>query len=132
MSSNEPCGVVPPGVPGEGQSKEAARIPSGFTMPACGPGVSSRSPYPPPYMGGQISSPPPQIGGTPGLTRLVLPGLLSVQAGEEGDLYRALGALRESDVPKLKFVSKSKPADLEEWLNNLSRTMDGIHSLVSI
>ena len=83
-------------------------------------------------MGGQISPHPQQIGGVPGLTRLVVPGLPSVQVGEEGNLYRALGALKESDVPKLKFVSKSKPADLEEWLNNLSRTMDGIHPLVSI
>ena len=123
-SSNEPCGGVPPGVPGQGQSTAAAGIPSGFTMPAGNPGVSSRLPYPPPYTGGQISPPPPQIGGTPGITRLPVPGLPSVPAGEEGNLYRALGASMESDAPKLKFVSKSKPAGLE--------VSDGTHPVGSM
>ena len=68
----------------------------------------------------------------PGLSSMPTSTLPTAASVDESQLFRQLDSLKEADVPKLKFSNRSKPADLEEWLTNLSRTLDGVHPVVSM
>ena len=62
-----------------------------------------------------------------------LPTLPKVSSSDESHLYRMVATLKDDNVPKLIFKphTKSKPLDLEDWLDALQLTLEGINLIIS-
>ena len=72
----------------------------------------------------------------PGNTRNIAgepPTLPKVSSSDESHLYRMVSTLKDDNVPKLIFKphTRSKPLDLEDWLDALQLTLEGIHLIIS-